>query len=147
VTWPSPAGTLDASLETRVAGLTGDAAANDPASLDVDGGRHGDRHVVHSRRWGSSRESPHKAVRCVPSGTRVATRRHPVVGAQTEGFQTSTWWDPSPAVTGQPLTFGFMVFHPDPGAVVTSGQIVVMRRAWEGPILTRELVASSRSRG
>ncbi len=65
----------------------------------------------------------------------------PVARAGTEGFQTFTW-DASPAVTGQPLTFRFDVFHPDADAVVTSGQIVLVREAWEegGLILTHELV-------
>jgi hypothetical protein len=65
----------------------------------------------------------------------------PVAEAKTEGFQTLTW-DASPAVTGQPLTFRFGVFHPDPNAVVTSGQIIFTREAWEGLILTHEFVGA-----
>lgn len=63
----------------------------------------------------------------------------PAAGAGTAGFQVLTW-DASPAVTGQPLTFQFDVFHPDPDAVVTSGVIVFERHVWEGTIVTHEFV-------
>lgn len=58
-------------------------------------------------------------------------------GAATLPFQTQGYTDAGipetvTAVTGQPHTFQFWLWHPDAGAVVTSGQVIFLKHVWEG---------------
>lgn len=43
-------------------------------------------------------------------------------------FQTMNgWWGGLSVQVGQPFTFNFRIFHPDPSAAVTDGEIVIFK--------------------
>jgi len=43
-------------------------------------------------------------------------------------FQTMNgWWGSRSAQVAQPFTFNFRIYHPDPAAVVTDGEIVIFK--------------------